>query len=120
MQIPLFLEPNGFCFWKARFETYVKSKDIDLWQVIQNSNFYFEVEDSKTKEKKETSYELLKESENGGQVLDDDRVASKTTKENVKYLAFKAKVTREQTSDDSDSQDESDEEVDEEEELRGI
>ncbi|GKC19220.1 DUF4219 domain-containing protein [Tanacetum coccineum] len=63
MQIPLFLEPNGFCFWKARFETYVKSKDIDLWQVIQNSNFYFEVEDSKTKEKKETSYELLKESE---------------------------------------------------------
>ncbi|GJY77885.1 retrovirus-related pol polyprotein from transposon TNT 1-94, partial [Tanacetum coccineum] len=48
-------------------------------------------------------------------VLDDDRVASKTTKENVKYLAFKAKVTREQTSDDSDSQDESDEEVDEEE-----
>nr|GEV47389.1 integrase, catalytic region, zinc finger, CCHC-type, peptidase aspartic, catalytic [Tanacetum cinerariifolium] len=51
------------CFWKDRFETYVKSKDINLWQVIQNGDFYFEVEDSETKEKKETSYELLKESE---------------------------------------------------------
>ncbi|GJW58700.1 hypothetical protein Tco_0105431 [Tanacetum coccineum] len=48
-------------------------------------------------------------------VLDNDGVASKITKEKVKSLAFKAKVVREQTSDDSDSQDESDEEVDEEE-----
>ncbi|GJZ17705.1 hypothetical protein Tco_0553828 [Tanacetum coccineum] len=48
-------------------------------------------------------------------VLDNDGVVSKTTKENVKSLALKAKVTREQTSDDSDSQGESDEEVDEEE-----
>ncbi|GJY49008.1 kinase-like domain, phloem protein 2-like protein [Tanacetum coccineum] len=48
-------------------------------------------------------------------VLDNDGVDSKTTKEKVKSLAFKAKVTREQTSDDSDSQGESDEEVDEEE-----
>ncbi|GKB02507.1 hypothetical protein Tco_0830596, partial [Tanacetum coccineum] len=37
-------------------------------------------------------------------VLDNDRVASKTTKEKVKSLALKAKVTRDQTSDDSDSQ----------------
>ncbi|GKB30556.1 hypothetical protein Tco_0869957 [Tanacetum coccineum] len=49
MQRPPLLEPNGFCFWKARFETYVKSKDIDLWQVIQNDDFYYEVEDSTTK-----------------------------------------------------------------------
>ncbi|GJW17639.1 UBN2 domain-containing protein [Tanacetum coccineum] len=48
-------------------------------------------------------------------VLDNDGVASKTTKEKVKSLALKAKVTREQTSDDSDSQDGSDEDVDEEE-----
>ncbi|GJU74905.1 zf-CCHC domain-containing protein [Tanacetum coccineum] len=60
MQRPPLLEPKGFCFWKARFETYVKSKDIDLWQVIQNNYFYFEVEDSKTKMMKETLYELLK------------------------------------------------------------
>ncbi|GJW76719.1 hypothetical protein Tco_0138401 [Tanacetum coccineum] len=31
---PPFLEPNGFCFWKARFETYVKSKDIDLCHTL--------------------------------------------------------------------------------------
>nr|GEV91236.1 hypothetical protein [Tanacetum cinerariifolium] len=48
-------------------------------------------------------------------VLDNDRVASKTTKEKVKSLALKAKVTREQTSDDSDSQGGSDEDIDEEE-----
>ncbi|GJU47764.1 DUF4219 domain-containing protein [Tanacetum coccineum] len=47
-------------------------------------------------------------------VLDNDRVESKTTKEKVKSLALKAKVAREQTSDDSDSQGGSDEYVDEE------
>ncbi|GJW00698.1 zf-CCHC domain-containing protein [Tanacetum coccineum] len=48
-------------------------------------------------------------------VLDNDGVTSKTTKEKVKSLALNDKVTREQTSDDSDCQDESDEDVDEEE-----
>ncbi|GKB83739.1 hypothetical protein Tco_0950634 [Tanacetum coccineum] len=250
MQRPPLLEPNGFCFWKARFETYIKSKDIDLWQVIQNGNFYFEVEDEKTKLMKETPYELLRNEkkkqlgknneakmtlynalprkeyervfmckttkeisntliithqgnsqvknckidlltqeyekfsisneetiDNGftrfnaivtslksldldyssknhirkflrsllkwkakvtdieeakdlatlpldklvgnlkvyEMVLDNDGVASKTTKEKVKSLALKAKVTREQTSDDSDSQGGSDEDIDEEE-----
>ncbi|GKE94331.1 hypothetical protein Tco_1579186 [Tanacetum coccineum] len=61
MQRPPLLELNGFCFWKARFETYVKSKDIYLWEVIQNSNFYFEVEDSEMKLMKERPYELLKD-----------------------------------------------------------
>ncbi|GKF52320.1 zf-CCHC domain-containing protein, partial [Tanacetum coccineum] len=42
-------------------------------------------------------------------VLDNDGVASKTTKEKVKSLALKAKVTREQTSDNSICQGESDE-----------
>ncbi|GJU88778.1 hypothetical protein Tco_1301201 [Tanacetum coccineum] len=44
-------------------------------------------------------------------VLDNDGVGTKTTKEKVKSLALKAKVTREQTSDDSDSQGESDEDI---------
>ncbi|GJY11026.1 hypothetical protein Tco_0379211 [Tanacetum coccineum] len=61
MQRPPLLEPNGFCFWKSCFETYVKSKDIDLWQVIQNGNFYNEVEDSETKLMKETPYKLLED-----------------------------------------------------------
>ncbi|GJT89642.1 zf-CCHC domain-containing protein [Tanacetum coccineum] len=62
-QRPHLLEPNRFCFWKARFETYVKSKDIDLWQVIQNGDFYFEIEDGETKLMKEMPYELLKYNE---------------------------------------------------------
>ncbi|GKB19120.1 hypothetical protein Tco_0853043 [Tanacetum coccineum] len=48
-------------------------------------------------------------------VLDSDGVSPKTTKEKVKSLALKAKVIREQTSDDSDSQGESDEDRDEKE-----
>ncbi|GJZ24273.1 UBN2 domain-containing protein [Tanacetum coccineum] len=48
-------------------------------------------------------------------ILDNDGVDSKTTKEKVKSLALKAKVTRKQTSDDINSQVESDEEVDEQE-----
>nr|GEV09686.1 E3 ubiquitin-protein ligase BRE1A-like [Tanacetum cinerariifolium] len=171
IQRPSLLEPKGFCFWKACFETYVKSKDINLWQVIQNGDFYFEVEDEETKLIKETTYELLKDNEKKQlgkneeakmtttmlylvkhpdyssknhvrkflralplkqramvttieeakdlatlpldelignlkiyeMVLDNNGVASKTTKEKVKSLALKAKVTREQTSDDNDS-----------------
>ncbi|GKA61767.1 hypothetical protein Tco_0761286 [Tanacetum coccineum] len=48
-------------------------------------------------------------------ILDNDGVGSKTTKEKVKSLGLKAKVTREQTSDDSDNQGGSDEDIDEEE-----
>ncbi|GJX84980.1 hypothetical protein Tco_0335754 [Tanacetum coccineum] len=60
MQRPHFLEADGFCFWKIHFETYIKSKDIDLWQVIQNGDFYFEIEDSETKIIKETSVRMFK------------------------------------------------------------
>ncbi|GJV22570.1 hypothetical protein Tco_1371590 [Tanacetum coccineum] len=234
MQRPPFLEPNGFCFWKARFETYVKSKDIYLLQVIQNDDFYYEVEDSKTKLMKETPYELLEDNQKkklgknneakmtlyntlprkeyervfmcktakevchiliithqgNSQVknckidlltqecdkfsisneetidsgftrfnaimtslksakvtaieeakylatlpfdeivrnlkvyeitLENDVVVSKTTtKDKVKYLALKAKVTRKQTSNNGDSQDGSDENIDEEEEAEAF
>nr|GEW43875.1 retrovirus-related Pol polyprotein from transposon TNT 1-94 [Tanacetum cinerariifolium] len=58
---PPLLQADVFCFWKSRFETYVKSKDIDLSQVIQNGDFYFEVEDLETKLMKETAYKLIKE-----------------------------------------------------------
>ncbi|GJX87717.1 hypothetical protein Tco_0339731 [Tanacetum coccineum] len=35
---PLF-ECDGFIYWKNRFETYVKSKDLDLWHVIIYGDF---------------------------------------------------------------------------------
>ncbi|GKE91757.1 hypothetical protein Tco_1572852 [Tanacetum coccineum] len=63
MQRTPLLETKGFCFWKTHFETYIKSKDIDLWQVIQNGNFVFEIEDSDTKMVKDTPYELIEDDE---------------------------------------------------------
>ncbi|GJW24740.1 hypothetical protein Tco_0038551 [Tanacetum coccineum] len=33
MQRPLLFEKDGFIYWKNRLETYVKSKDLDLWHV---------------------------------------------------------------------------------------
>ncbi|GJT29149.1 hypothetical protein Tco_0909424 [Tanacetum coccineum] len=35
---PLF-ESGHFIYWKNRFETYVKAKDLDLWHIILNGDF---------------------------------------------------------------------------------
>ncbi|GJX71492.1 zf-CCHC domain-containing protein [Tanacetum coccineum] len=39
MQRPLLFESDGFIYWKNRFKTYVKSKDLDLWHVITYGDF---------------------------------------------------------------------------------
>ncbi|GJZ86929.1 hypothetical protein Tco_0658539 [Tanacetum coccineum] len=39
MQRPLIFESDGFIYWKNIFETYVKSKDLDLWHVITYGDF---------------------------------------------------------------------------------
>ncbi|GJR25062.1 retrovirus-related pol polyprotein from transposon TNT 1-94 [Tanacetum coccineum] len=38
IQRPPLFESDSFIYWKNRFETYVKSKDLDLWNVITNGN----------------------------------------------------------------------------------
>ncbi|GJY52893.1 retrovirus-related pol polyprotein from transposon TNT 1-94 [Tanacetum coccineum] len=38
MQRPPLFESGSFIYWKNRFETYVKSKDLDLWHVITSGN----------------------------------------------------------------------------------
>nr|GEW04161.1 copia protein [Tanacetum cinerariifolium] len=43
------LESDSFIYWKNRFETYVKSKDLDLWHVITNGDFQPIVQNPKTK-----------------------------------------------------------------------
>nr|GEV68093.1 reverse transcriptase domain-containing protein [Tanacetum cinerariifolium] len=45
---PLF-ESDSFIYWKNIFETYVKSKDLDLWHVITNGDFQPIVQNPKTK-----------------------------------------------------------------------
>ncbi|GKC19772.1 hypothetical protein Tco_1021922, partial [Tanacetum coccineum] len=39
MQRPPLFEANCFIYWKTRFETYMKSKDIDLWYIIAHGNY---------------------------------------------------------------------------------
>ncbi|GJY02537.1 hypothetical protein Tco_0360689 [Tanacetum coccineum] len=36
MQRPPLFKSDNFIYWKTKFETYVKSKDLDLWHVITN------------------------------------------------------------------------------------
>ncbi|GKA77858.1 hypothetical protein Tco_0784395, partial [Tanacetum coccineum] len=45
---PLF-ESDSFIYWKNRFETYVKSKDLDLWHVITNGDFQPIIQNPETK-----------------------------------------------------------------------
>nr|GEW16990.1 copia protein [Tanacetum cinerariifolium] len=47
-RLPLFKSDN-FIYWKNIFETYVKSKDLDLWHVITDGGFQPIVSNSKTK-----------------------------------------------------------------------
>ena len=39
MQRPPLFESDGFLYLKNRFETYVKSKDLDLWHITTNGDF---------------------------------------------------------------------------------
>ncbi|GKE88104.1 UBN2 domain-containing protein, partial [Tanacetum coccineum] len=40
MQRPPLFESDSFIYWKNRFETYVKSKDLDLLHVITNDSAF--------------------------------------------------------------------------------
>ncbi|GJY30903.1 hypothetical protein Tco_0414398 [Tanacetum coccineum] len=50
MQRPPLFEANCFRYWKNRFETYVKSKDIDLWYIIANGNYKPTIKDKDGKD----------------------------------------------------------------------
>ncbi|GJS88595.1 hypothetical protein Tco_0771231 [Tanacetum coccineum] len=47
-RLPLF-ESDSSIYWKNRFETYVKSEDLDLWHVITNGDFQPIIQNSETK-----------------------------------------------------------------------
>ncbi|GKE20010.1 hypothetical protein Tco_1431522 [Tanacetum coccineum] len=49
MQRPPLFESNSFIYWKNIFETYVKSKDLDLWHVITNGDFQPIIQNPETK-----------------------------------------------------------------------
>ncbi|GKB82187.1 hypothetical protein Tco_0949082 [Tanacetum coccineum] len=49
MQRPSLFESDSSIYLKNRFETYVKSKDLDLWHVITNSDFQLIQQNLETK-----------------------------------------------------------------------
>ncbi|GJT17972.1 zf-CCHC domain-containing protein [Tanacetum coccineum] len=49
MQRPPFFKSDNFIYWKNRFETYVKSKDLDLWHVITDGDFQPIIQNPETK-----------------------------------------------------------------------
>ncbi|GKC57356.1 zf-CCHC domain-containing protein [Tanacetum coccineum] len=49
MQRPPLFESDSFIYWKNRFKTYVKSKDLDLWHAITNSDFQPIIQNLETK-----------------------------------------------------------------------
>nr|GEX31161.1 zf-CCHC domain-containing protein/UBN2 domain-containing protein [Tanacetum cinerariifolium] len=102
MQRQLLLEADVFCFWKSRFETYVKSKDINLWKTAKVTV----IEEAKDL----VIHPLVKLIGNLKVyeiVIENDGVGSRTTREKIAPIALKAKVTRDQTSNNIICQDES-------------
>ena len=57
MQRPPLFETDSFIYWKTRFETYVKSKDLDLWHVITSGDFKPFEYNPETKQNELVSYE---------------------------------------------------------------
>ncbi|GJR15782.1 retrovirus-related pol polyprotein from transposon TNT 1-94 [Tanacetum coccineum] len=49
MQRPPLFESDSFIYWKNRFKTYVKSKDLDIWHVITNGDFQPIIQNLETK-----------------------------------------------------------------------
>ncbi|GJX98328.1 retrovirus-related pol polyprotein from transposon TNT 1-94 [Tanacetum coccineum] len=125
MQIPHLLEPNGFCFWKAWFETY-----IDL---LTQEYEKFSISNEETIDSGFTKFNVFVTSL---KLLDSDYSSKNHVRkflralplkwrakvmaiEEAKYLATlpldELIVSRDQTSDDSDSKGESNKDVKEEE-----
>nr|GEV33478.1 integrase, catalytic region, zinc finger, CCHC-type, peptidase aspartic, catalytic [Tanacetum cinerariifolium] len=114
MQRPPLFEANCFIYWKNRFETYVKSKDIDLFYIIVYGIYKPTIKDKDGKEvtaieeSKDLSTLLLDELISSLKVyevvLEKDLEISKNKKEKYKSLYLKArKVLSEEEATSSDS-----------------
>ncbi|GJU62321.1 hypothetical protein Tco_1244156 [Tanacetum coccineum] len=110
MQRPPPFEANGFIYWKNRFETYVKSKDIDLWHIIVDGDYKPIFRNANTESKDLSTLlldELIENLKVYEVVLEKDSDASKNKKEKYKSLALKAKkVSSDEEASSSDNEDE--------------
>ncbi|GJQ91861.1 copia protein [Tanacetum coccineum] len=62
MQRPPLFEANCFIYWKNRFETYVKSKDINLWHIIVYGGYKPTIRNKDTGKEEVIPYEKYEES----------------------------------------------------------
>ncbi|GKA99591.1 hypothetical protein Tco_0827585 [Tanacetum coccineum] len=110
MQRPPLFESDGFIYWKNRFETYVKSKDLDLWHVITDGDFPPIQNNPETKKdevvpfykqnddlKKNSLLKIMKQNGNFIMLLPRKRnnkefLCVKTTKDNLGYLCNHSQV----------------------------
>ncbi|GKB68614.1 hypothetical protein Tco_0930026 [Tanacetum coccineum] len=83
MQRPPLFESDRFIYWKNRFETYVKSKDLDLWHVITYGDFPPVQNNPETK--KDETVPFDKQS---------DDLKKKLTKNNEEKTVFPARFLR--------------------------
>ncbi|GJS25582.1 hypothetical protein Tco_0454214 [Tanacetum coccineum] len=120
MQRPPLFESDGFIYWKNRFETYVKSKDLDLWHIITDGDFppiqnnpetkkdeivpfHKQNDDLKKKLAKNNESKMVYE-----EVIKKDSETIKSKKEQSRSIALKAR--KESSDDDSSTSDSEDEE----------
>ncbi|GJT18034.1 putative ribonuclease H-like domain-containing protein [Tanacetum coccineum] len=61
MKQPPLLEANYSNYWKNHFETYVKSKDIDLWHIIVYGNYKRTIKNKDTNKEEIIPYENFEE-----------------------------------------------------------
>ncbi|GKE26837.1 hypothetical protein Tco_1442221 [Tanacetum coccineum] len=99
MQRPPLFEANCFIYWKNHFETYVKSKDIDLWYVIVYGNYKPTIKDKDEQEGKNTNHLLSKQekvlSEEEATSLDsNDEEYAMTVRDFKKFFRRRGKFVR--------------------------
>nr|GEZ12195.1 alpha/beta hydrolases superfamily protein [Tanacetum cinerariifolium] len=112
MQRPLLFESDGIIYWKNGFETYVKSKNLDLWHVITDGDFPPIQNNPETKKNEVVPFHkqndnLKKKLAKNNEAKLKDFKTVKGKKEQSRSVALKVKKkVKDEDSSSSDSQDE--------------
>ncbi|GJR84370.1 putative reverse transcriptase domain-containing protein [Tanacetum coccineum] len=113
MQRPPIFESDGFIYWKNRFKTYVKSKDLGLWHVITDGDFPPIQNNPETKKDEVVRFlkqnnDLKKKLAKNNEAKMKDSETFKSKREQSRSIALKAR--KESSDDDNSTFDSEDEE----------
>ncbi|GJW01032.1 hypothetical protein Tco_1556283 [Tanacetum coccineum] len=112
MQRPPLFESDGFIYWKNRFETYVKSKDLDLWHVITYGDFPPIQNNPKTKKDEIVPFDKQNDdlkkklAKNNEAKMKDTEMVKAKEKQNRSLALKDKKESSDEDSSTSDSEDE--------------